>query len=352
MIRVLLVDDSATTVAFISALLDDDEDIRVVGRAQDGEQAVRMMTMLQPDIVMMDINMPKMNGYEATMKILEIHPVPIIICSNIWQPGEVVRSFEAIEAGAVTAIPKPPGPGHPNFKRLASQFVQTVKSMAEVRVVCRKPWLQMKKNSRQAPISVMEMEMEIVPQLLAIGASTGGPPAIKEILERLNKKFPLPIVIVQHISAGFVEGMASWLRGSISLSVKIADHGERLQPGHVYLAPSAVQMGVARGRIIIDKTAFPENGLRPAISFLFRSIAEEYGIYGIGVLLTGMGKDGAAELKALRKKGALTIAQDKASAVVNGMPGEAVKLQAASYVLPPIEISRLLNKVTQRVIPQ
>lgn len=349
MIKVLLVDDSATTVEFLSALLDADDELSVVGRALDGAQAIRMMTLLQPDVVVMDINMPNMNGYEATMRILAIHPVPIIICSNVWQPGEVVRTFEAIEAGAVTAIPKPPGPGHPDFGRLASQFVQTVKTMAEIRVVCRKPWQQMRKNSQQAPLS--QMETKIVPKLLAMGASTGGPPAIKAILERLNKKFPLPIVIVQHISEGFAEGMASWLGKSISLPVKIAEHEERLQDGHVYLAPAAVQMGVAKGRIIIDKTACAENGLRPSVSFLFRSVADEYGMYGLGVLLTGMGKDGAAELKALRKKGALTIAQDEASAVVNGMPGEAVKLQAASHVLPPVEIARLLTKVTQRVIP-
>ncbi|RJX35799.1 MAG: chemotaxis-specific protein-glutamate methyltransferase CheB [Desulfurivibrio sp.] len=346
MIRVLLVDDSATTAAFISALIDADDELSVVGRAQDGEQAIRLMTLLQPDIVVMDINMPKMNGYEATMRILEIHPVPIIICSNMWQPGEIAHSFQAIEAGAVTAIPKPPGPGHPDFKRLASQFVQTVKAMAEIRVVCRKPWQQMKK-SNLAPVSLGEMK--VVPQLLAMGASTGGPPAIKVILEGLPRNFPIPIVIVQHIATGFVEGMASWLEKSIPLPVKIAEHDERLLAGHVYLAPAAVQMGVAKGRIIIDKTAFPENGLRPAISFLFRSVAEQYGMYGIGVLLTGMGRDGAAELKSLRKKSALTIAQDEASAVVNGMPGEAVKLQAACYVLPPVEIARLLNKVTQRV---
>jgi len=349
MIRVLLVDDSATTAAFISALLDADEELSVVGRAMDGAQAIRMMTLLQPDVVVMDINMPNMNGYEATMRILAIHPVPIIICSNIWQPGELVRTFEAIEAGAVTAIPKPPGPGHPDFKRLANHFVQTVKAMAEVRVVCRKPWQQMKKIYQQVPFPLGEMK--VVPQLLAMGASTGGPPAIKAILERLNKKFPLPIVIVQHIATGFVEGMASWLGKNISLPVKTAEHEERLQAGHVYLAPAAVQMGVAKGKIILDKTAFPENGLRPAVSFLFRSAAEEYGMYGIGVLLTGMGKDGAAELQTLQKKGALTIAQDEASSVVNGMPGEAVKLRAASYVLPPVEIARLLNKVTQRPTP-
>jgi len=347
MIRALVVDDSITTVEFITALLDADNELSVVGKAMDGAQAIRMMTLLKPDVVVMDINMPNMNGYEATMRILAIHPVPIIICSNIWQPGEVARTFEAIEAGAVTAIPKPPGPGHPDFRRLASQFVQTVKAMAEIRVVCRKPWEQMKKNYQKASIT----EMKIFPQLLAMGASTGGPPAIKAILERLTKKFPIPIVIVQHIATGFAEGMASWLAKSISLPVKIAEHAERLQDGHVYLAPAAVQMGVAQGRIIIDKTAFPENGLRPSVSFLFRSVAEEYGMYGIGVLLTGMGKDGAAELKALRRKGALTFTQDEASAVVNGMPGEAVKLQAASYVLPPEEIARLLNKVTQRIIP-
>ena len=191
----------------------------------------------------------------------------------------------------------------------------------------------------------------MAPRIVAIGASTGGPPAIKTILEGLKKDFPLPILIVQHIAAGFLDGMASWLGKVVSLPVRIPDLDERLLPGHIYLAPNATQMGVTKGKISINRTAFPENGLRPAVSYLFRSVAEVYGQYGIGVLLTGMGKDGAAELKILQKRGGLTIAQDEASSVVNGMPGEAVKLQAATHVLPPVEIARLLNKVTQGVIP-
>ncbi|MBI4791301.1 MAG: chemotaxis-specific protein-glutamate methyltransferase CheB [Deltaproteobacteria bacterium] len=349
MIKVLLVDDSVTTAEFISALLSADKELQVVGKAGDGEAAIRMTALLQPDIVLMDINMPKMNGYEATRRILEIHPVPIIICSNIWQPGELVRCFEAIETGAVTAIAKPPGPGHLDFVRLADQFVKTVKAMAEVRVVRRKPHLQMKKiESRPA---VPFPATRVAPRIVAIGASTGGPPAIKTILEGLKKDFPLPILIVQHIAAGFLEGMASWLGKVVLLPVRIPVPDEQLLAGHIYLAPNAMQMGVTKGRISISKTAFPENGLRPAVSYLFRSVAEEYGPNGIGVLLTGMGKDGAAELKTMQKRGGLTIAQDEASAVVNGMPGEAVKLQAANHVLPPEEIARLLNKVTQGVIP-
>lgn len=348
MIKVLLVDDSPTTREFLTSLINSDSWLQVVGRATNGEEAIRLTAQLQPDIVVMDINMPKMNGYEATGKILEVHPVPIVICSTIWQPGEVVRCFEAIEAGAVTAIAKPPGPGHPEFSRLTSQFLQTIRAMSEVRVVRR---MKRSRNTFEPAPAAASPEPRVAPQLLAMGASTGGPPVIKEILERLDHDFPLPILVVQHIAPGFLDGMVSWLDMAIPFPVKIPTPGERLRPAHVYLAPNAAQMGVTHGRIYLDKTAFPENGLRPAVSYLFRSVAAEYGPTGIGVLLTGMGRDGAAELKTLRERGALTIAQDAASSVVNGMPGEAVKLQAAAHVLPPAEISRVINNVTRKHKP-
>jgi two-component system chemotaxis response regulator CheB len=177
---------------------------------------------------------------------------------------------------------------------------------------------------------------------VAIGASTGGPLAIQEILSGLPKNFPAPILIVQHIAAGFVQGFTDWLANSSGLPVKIAAPGEYPLPGRAYVGPDDVQMGIGNdGRILLSKGE-PENGLRPSISWLFRSVAEVFGKNAVGVLLTGMGKDGVQELKLMKEKGAVTIAQDRESSVIYGMPGEAVSLNAAAYILPPAKIAAFL----------
>jgi two-component system chemotaxis response regulator CheB len=170
-------------------------------------------------------------------------------------------------------------------------------------------------------------------KLLAIGASTGGPTVLQEILAGLKAHFPVPVVIVQHIAPGFVEGLAEWLRPTCALPIHVATHGERLHPGHVYLGQDGFQMRVERdGKVSLTKDP-PENGHRPSVSYLFRSVAEVFGENAVGVLLTGMGKDGAEELRLMRAKGAITIAQDKESSVIHGMPGEAIQREAATYVL-------------------
>jgi two-component system chemotaxis response regulator CheB len=180
-------------------------------------------------------------------------------------------------------------------------------------------------------------------KVVAIGASTGGPPAIEAILLKLPKDFCAPLLIVQHIAPGFVQGFADWLANSCRFPVGIATQNEFPLPGHAYVAPDGVHMGMEiNGRIVLSKSE-PENGLRPSVSYLFRSVAEVFGKNIVGVLLTGMGKDGAYELKMMKEKGAITIAQDKESCVVYGMPGEAVNLNAATYVLSPPKIAELLS---------
>jgi len=180
-------------------------------------------------------------------------------------------------------------------------------------------------------------------KVVAIGASTGGPPAIETILSGLPKDFPVPLLIVQHIAAGFVQGFADWLANSTGLPVKIAAQGEQLLPGRAYIAPDDLQMGVENGGRIILSSSGPENGLRPSVSWMFRSVGEVFGKNAIGVLLTGMGKDGAQELKRMKEKGAVTIVQDKESSIVYGMPGEAVAIDAAAYVLSPVRIAEFLS---------
>jgi two-component system chemotaxis response regulator CheB len=195
------------------------------------------------------------------------------------------------------------------------------------------------------------MEVMIPPteiRVVAIGASTGGPIVLQTILSRLPKNFLVPVLIVQHMASGFIHGFAEWLSQSSRLPVHVAANREYLLPGHAYVAPDGFQMGVEMGgRIALSKDE-PENGLRPSVSYLFRSVAKVFGPNAVGVLLTGMGKDGAEELKLMRQKGAVTIAQDEESSVVHGMPGEAIELDATTYVLSPDKISEALISLVNK----
>ena len=343
MVKVLIVDDSASVRMFLRDLLASDPDIEVIGTAADGDEAVETVERLNPDVVTMDIYMPRMNGLLATRRIMETHPVPIIVVSGDLDAEEVASTFHALEAGAVTALQRPRGPGHPDHEREAGAFVQTVKLMAEVKVVKRWP---RRDKPFSLPLAPRRMMVAAPLKAVAIGASTGGPMALQTILAGLQRDFPLPILIVQHMAVGFTKGFAEWLNLTSALSVKTAANGERLLPGHAYVAPDGFHMVVAEDGATIElKNTPPENGLRPSVSALFRSVAQVFGPQAIGVLLTGMGSDGARELKRLRDAGAVTIVQDRESSVIHGMPGEALKLEAATHTLPPDRIVTALTNL-------
>jgi two-component system chemotaxis response regulator CheB len=343
MIKVLIVDDSHVVRDFMTYVLSSDPAIKVIGTAGNGEEAVRAVREKKPDVVTMDIIMPRMDGFEATRIIMEATPTPIVIVSASWDPKEVEKTFQAIEAGALAVLEKPVGVNHPNYERRAKELIKTVKLMSEVKVVRRKREGKHRTDIPEtAAIGTPMSEMMDI-KAVAIGASTGGPQAIETILSGLPKDFPAPLLVVQHIAAGFVQGFADWLASASGLPVKIAAHGEYCRPGHGYIAPDDVQMGMdIAGRISLNKSE-PENGLRPSVSYLFRSVAAVCGKNTVGVLLTGMGKDGAYELKLMKEKGAITIAQDKESCIVFGMPGEAVALNAAAYILSPVKIAEFLS---------
>jgi len=341
-IKVLVVEDSPVVREFLVFILGSDPDMRVVGTARDGEEALDAVRHMRPDVITMDIHMPKLNGLEATRRIMETDPTPIVIVSGSDNAQEVVTTFDAMEAGALAVLRRPTGPGHPDHEAMARELLQTVKLMAEVKVVRRWP-----KRSTPAPRAV-EMGLAQAPaklRIVAIGASTGGPPVLQTILAALPKTFPVPVVIVQHMAAGFSQGFMEWLAQSSALPLHLATHGELMLPGHVYLAPDEVQMKVARHERIMLTRDEPENGLRPSVSCLFRSVAEVYGCDAVAGLLTGMGRDGAEELRLLKEKGAITFAQDKDSSVVHGMPGEAIRLDAAMLVLPPEKIAAVLTSL-------
>jgi two-component system chemotaxis response regulator CheB len=344
MIKVLIVEDSPVQQALIGHILGEDSGIQVIGTANNGVEALAFVEKQKPDVITMDLNMPQMDGLEATRRIMETRPVPIVIVSANWDPQEVATTFRAMDAGAVAGVEKPRGLSHPKFAETSQQLTQTVKLMSEVKVVRR--WAHLRREDASPvspPVKAAVKHLGTTPKLVAIGASTGGPPVLRTILSSLPQSFPLPILIVQHIAVGFLAGFVEWLSQSARFPIHIAENGDLPLPGHIYLGPDALHLGVTRnGRIALSNTA-PENNLRPAVSHLFRSVADASGSQAIGILLTGMGKDGAAELKLMRDRGALTIAQDKESSVVHGMPGEAIQLDAAMYILSPERIVETLT---------
>ncbi|MDE2366310.1 MAG: chemotaxis-specific protein-glutamate methyltransferase CheB [Betaproteobacteria bacterium] len=344
MIKVLVVDDSPVARELLIHILNCDPGITVVGTACDGEEALSVVQRQRPDVITMDMHMPKLNGLDATRLIMETAPTPIVIVSGTEDPLEVVTTFEAMDAGALAVLRRPAGVGLPEHEAMAQDMVQTVKLMSDVKVIRRWPRMRTAAPASRAENVGLARESARV-RVVALGASTGGPPALEAILASLPKDFPVPILIVQHMSPGFIRGFARWLANSSRLPVHVAAHGQSLLPGHVYVAPDEYQMKVEReGKIALTKHS-PEHGLRPSISYLFRAVAEVYGADAVAGLLTGMGRDGASELRLLKEHGAVTFAQDKDSSVVHGMPGEAIKLQAATLILPLEKIAAALTNL-------
>jgi two-component system chemotaxis response regulator CheB len=351
MIEVLVVEDSPVAREFLVYILDSDPEIKVVGIATNGKRALEALKDIKPGVITMDIHMPEMDGFEATRRIMQTSPTPIVIVTASLDPREVGTSFRAIEAGALAVVARPQGLGHPEFESNARELIQTVKLMSEVKVVKR--W----NRARVVPLAPAVREIDVDGargeiEVVAIGASTGGPIALQTLLSGLPKDFPAPVLIVQHIAMGFTDGFVRWLNQTSCLPVHLAAHGEAMLSGHVYVAPDGFQMGLnINGRIVLSHDP-PEYSLRPSVSFLFRSVAEVYEGKAVGVLLTGMGKDGAVELQLMKKRGAITFAQDAESSVVHGMPGEAIKLEAATYVLPPPKIAAALQSLVKKAQPQ
>jgi two-component system chemotaxis response regulator CheB len=346
MIKVLIVDDSKVVQELIEYILTSDPDIMIVGIASSGQEAIKLTREKQPDIITMDFHMPDMDGSDATRAIMEHTPTPIVIVSGSMGTTDVTHSFELIEAGALAVILRPPGIQHPNFKNARRELIKTVKLMSEVRVVRhynRKHKTPLKSTTVITTDNGIDRDLKLV----AIGASTGGPAALQRILTGLPKGFPLPVVIVQHISQGFLAGFVQWLSTTTAIPLRIPSDGEIIKAGTAYMAPDGFHMGVQHGLVIMLSTMPPENGLRPSVDHLFRSVARVVGKNAIGVLLTGMGKDGAAELKEMRDMGAITIAQDEESSVIFGMPGEAVRIGAAEHVLPLDKIAEALTELVK-----
>jgi two-component system, chemotaxis family, protein-glutamate methylesterase/glutaminase len=350
MINVLVVEDSRVIRDFLVYVLEADPEIRVMGTAESGEAALELLARRRPDVILMDIHLPGIDGLETTRRIMSSNPVPIVVCTASTHFDQEHTAMRALEAGALAVLKKPRGFGGPDAEAETAAIVNAVKLMSEVKVVRR--W------NRTAPVStpVTSALAEPTPlnglghdvAVVAIGASTGGPPVIFQILSGLSTAFPAPILVVQHISAGFTTGFAEWLASASGLPVHVAQGGETPLPGHVYVARDDHHLRVGPRGELQATTDEPHNGLRPSAGVLFRSVAERFGRRAIGVILTGMGRDGAEELKLMADQGALTVAQDEESSVVFGMPAEAVRLGAAQFVFPPQKIAELLTTAVRR----
>lgn len=336
-IKILIVDDSPLAARHLASLFARDPAFQLVGSARNGNDGVAMAASLAPDVVCMDITMPDIDGFEATRRIMAASPVPIVIVSSTYEPHLVSMAFRALEAGALAIMEKPPAGDSPDSRQRQDDLVATFRAMAIRRTV------QAASGRAAVPASPVPPPVLVRrPELLVIGASTGGPQAIQAVLKRLPNTFSLPILIVQHMSPGFSAGFANWLSQTTSWPVKLAEDGELALPGRVYLAPEKIHMEWGKDRRIHLVGGDLEHGVKPAASRLFRSVRAVLGGKVLAVLLSGMGKDGAAELKDLRDAGALTIAQDQASSVVHGMPGTAIRLGGACQVLADSAIAGAL----------
>jgi two-component system chemotaxis response regulator CheB len=264
-------------------------------------------------------------------------------------------SFKALELGALTVLPTPRGLSPDNSD--AATLIHQIKTMAAVKVVRR----SLRTESARAMVDkegvqpaapakgVISPQLKKAPQLVAIGLSTGGPPALQTLLNGLPSNFSLPIVIVQHISQGFIFGLASWLSKTTPFRCRVAEHGETIKSGTVYLAPDNTHITIkASGELCLDTSSEPLNGHRPSASVLFESVARNFGEKAIGILLTGMGQDGATGLRAMHQAGAYTIAQDEASSVIFSMPKAAIELNAVKEVLSLSEVAPRLRSLTER----
>ncbi len=363
MIFVLVVDDSLVVREIITKILRSDPEIEIVGTARNGVEAIDLAARLRPSIITMDINMPIKNGLEAIEEIMAYTPTPILVISSLVNK-EVGFAFKAMEIGALDVFEKPTMGVWEGQERLERELKAKVKLLSKIKVVTHLSGKRREQRIETAPIAGDILTLPVISvsrsepfapmpevlkkfEIVAIGASTGGPKALQQVLSSIPKDFSLPIVLVQHIADGFIDGLVEWLDVECPLKVKLGTDRELLQGGVIYVAPCRFHMRVDEYKQIRLDDSLPIGGHKPAVTALFSSVADVYGNKAIGVILTGMGGDGAEGLKKMRDNGAATIAQDKNTSVIFGMPKVAIDMGAAQKVLPvdiiSLEIVRMVG---------
>lgn len=340
-LRVLIAEDSAVQRELLVAVLEAAGGFDIVSTVTNGRDAVAAAERVKPDIILMDCHMPELNGIEATRLIMERHPIPIVIVSATLQPDDVMTTFDAMKCGALAVLVKPVARGDPENEQLASRLVRTLRLMAEVKVVRR--WRPAGTERRRV------IRPPRAAKVVAIAGSTGAPGIIADILAGVGPNLRCPILIVQHLTPGFDAGYAMWLNQKGGPKVELARHRSLARPGMAYVAPDGAHLGIDGGGRLLLAQDEPEGGFRPSANYLFRSVARAAGPSAVGILLTGMGRDGAAGLLALKQAGGITVVQNEETSTIFGMPGEAVRLDAASYVMSPEEIIQFVGSCSRPI---
>ena len=333
-IKVLVVDDSSSVREVIGCLLEESADIRIIGSAANGREAIEMVTALQPDLITMDLIMPVMDGFEAIERIMATRPTPILVITSCQESSS---AFNAIENGALEVISK-----NDLIAGQAKKLVETVKVLSRVRTITH-----LRGNRHKSfPNYAKEHEYENGSgKVIAIAASTGGPNAISTILSLLPQHFPSPILIAQHIDADFVSDMQMWLNGITPLQVKIARADEKISGGIVYLAPGGYHLSLSSHGLIALTQKKQGEFYVPSCNLLLSSAADNYGHNAVGIILSGMSDDGVQGIKAIKRQGGATISQDEKTSVVFGMPKIAIESGCIDYIMPVEKIGEALINI-------
>ena len=332
-------DDSPLVLNILQRLLARSPEIQVVGTAANGKEALDLVPALNPDVICTDLHMPVMNGLEFTRAVMAQYPRPILVVSVSVEAGSA-NVFRLLEAGAVDVFPKPSAIQDAEFAKVADELASRIRILAGVKVIRRSNDI---KSTPVAAPPIISSRPQSPPRIVVIGASTGGPQALREVLSHLPTSFPLPVVCVQHIGSDFLSGMVDWLADASPLTVRKAIHGDTPQAGVVYFAPEDAHLELnSSGRFLFSITP-PVDGHRPSVTITMQAAARCFGGGAVGVLLTGMGRDGADGMASIATAGGITLAQDEASSVVYGMPKAAVALGAVQNILPLERIAPTLE---------
>ncbi len=343
-IRVLVVDDSIVVRQILVSMLESEPGFQVVGQARDGEEAVRLTARLRPDVITMDIRMPRLDGLGAIGQIMSTTPTPIVVVAASVYESDLNIAFTAIEAGALTVVEKPRGITTEAYEATRDQLVMAIRLMSDVQVVTIRPAWRRPESVSIQPVDVKDTSGATpTANLIAIAASTGGPGVLRGIFHALPGDFAIPIVAVQHITSGFAKGFARWLNGETALEIKLAKDGEQVKPGRVLIAPDDTHLTIAPDGIVRLDHSEPVKGQRPSATRLFESAASTCGASTVGIVLTGMGEDGADGLESLHRAGGHIIAQDEESCVVFGMPKAAIERQIVNRIMSPDKIVSVLK---------